>query len=181
MTDPATSTVAPPTLAKQPSTIAASGLPDWEPIAGWQRVDLTKITDTRGNLTFIEGQRHVPFPIRRVYYIYDVPAGAERGGHAHRELNQLIVAAAGSFDLIVDDGSRRERLTLNRPYEGVLLGSMVWREMDNFCSGSVGLVLASIAYDEDDYIRDYDTFATTAAKASADASAATRPVTRKPR
>ena len=166
-----------PTLPAMASPIATPRASTWKPIAGWQRVDLTKITDTRGNLTFIEGERHVPFPIRRVYYIYDVPAGAERGGHAHRQLNQLIVAAAGSFDLIVDDGTRRERLTLNRPYQGVLLGSMVWREMDNFCSGSVGLVLASIAYDEDDYIRDYDVFS----QAATVESTPRVPVTRKPR
>lgn len=118
-------------------------------------VDLPKITDTRGNLTFIEGNRHVPFDIRRVYYLYDVPGGAERGGHAHKELNQLIVAMSGSFDVILDDGREKKRFHLNRSYFGLYVCPMIWREIDNFSSGSVCMVLASNLYDETDYYRDY--------------------------
>ena len=118
-------------------------------------VDLPKITDTRGNLTFIEGNRHVPFDILRVYYLYDVPGGAERGGHAHKELNQLIVAMSGSFDVILDDGREKKRFHLNRSYFGLYVCPMIWREIDNFSSGSVCMVLASNLYDETDYYRDY--------------------------
>jgi dTDP-4-dehydrorhamnose 3,5-epimerase-like enzyme len=121
-------------------------------------IDLPKISDPRGNLTFIEGNRHSPFEIRRVYYLYDVPGGAERGGHAHNELQQLMIAISGSFDVILDDGYARERLHLNRSYFGLYIPPMVWREMDNFSSGSVCLVLASTFYDESDYYWDYDAF-----------------------
>lgn len=121
-------------------------------------IELPKISDPRGNLTFIEGNQHVPFRIERVYYLYDVPAGAERGGHAHRELEQLLLAAAGSFDVVLDDGRRRQRVQLNRPYVGLYVGPMVWRELDNFSSGSVCLVLASRPYDPADYHRDYEQF-----------------------
>ncbi|ANN69084.1 sugar 3,4-ketoisomerase [Bordetella bronchialis] len=121
-------------------------------------VDLTKITDPRGNLTFVEGERHVPFPIRRVYYLYDVPSGEERAGHAHHELQQLIISVAGSFDLIVDDGHERVKISCNRPWQGVLMKSFVWRELNNFSSGAVCLVLASMPYQESDYIRDYQDF-----------------------
>jgi hypothetical protein len=129
-------------------------------IRGCQLIDLPKISDPRGNLTFIESQRHVPFDIARVYYLYDVPGGAERGGHAHKRLQQLIIAMSGSFDIVLDDGQYKERIHLNRPYFGLLIDTMVWRELDNFSSGSVCMVLASIAYDEDDYYRDYDQFKT---------------------
>jgi WxcM-like, C-terminal len=129
-------------------------------IRGCQLIDLPKISDPRGNLTFIESQRHVPFDIARVYYLYDVPGGAERGGHAHKRLQQLIIAMSGSFDIVLDDGQHKERIHLNRPYFGLLIDTMVWRELDNFSSGSVCMVLASIAYDEDDYYRDYDQFKT---------------------
>lgn len=121
-------------------------------------IDLPKIQDARGNLTFIEGQNHVPFDIKRVYYLYDVPGGAERGGHAHIALQQLIIAMSGSFDVILDDGHGKKRVHLNRSYNGLLVGPMIWRELDNFSSGSVCMVLASITYSEDDYIRDYDVF-----------------------
>ena len=121
-------------------------------------IDLPKISDPRGNLTFIEGGRHVPFEIRRVYYLYDVPGGAERGGHAHKELHQLIVAMSGSFDVILDDGRERQRIHLNRSYNGLYVCPMIWRELDNFSSGSVCMVLASNHYDEADYYRDYQEF-----------------------
>ena len=121
-------------------------------------VELPKITDPRGNLTFIEGDRHVPFDIRRVYYLYDVPGGAERGGHAHKGLHQLIVAMSGSFDVLLDDGFEKRRFHLNRSYYGLYVCPMIWRELDNFSSGSVCMVLASNLYDEEDYYRDYDTY-----------------------
>ena len=129
------------------------------PLAGkWRRIDLPVIPDRRGNLTFIEGHRHVPFDIARVYYLYDVPGGAERGGHAHRELTQLIIAAAGSFDVHLDNGKARETAHLARSYYGLLVGPEVWREIDNFSSGAVCLVLASLPYDEADYVRDHTDF-----------------------
>jgi WxcM-like, C-terminal len=119
---------------------------------------LPKIEDVRGNLTFIEDNTHVPFEIKRVYYLYDVPGGESRGGHAHKNLEQFIIAANGSFDVILDDGYNRERFHLNRSYYGLYVPSMIWRELDNFSSGSVCLSLASELYDEDDYIRDYKDF-----------------------
>lgn len=125
---------------------------------GCRIVELPRVTDPRGNLTFIEGGDHVPFAINRVYYLYDVPGGESRGGHAHRALEQLIVAASGSLDVVVDDGSQRERFFLNRSYYGLYIPRLVWRELDNFSSGSVCLVLASEHYDEEDYYRDYDEF-----------------------
>lgn len=121
-------------------------------------IDLPKVNDRRGNLTFIEENRHVPFEIKRVYYLYDVPGGESRGGHAHKRLQQFIIAASGSFDVIVDDGFERKRFHLNRSYYGLYVPSMVWRELNNFSSGSVCLVLASELFDEEDYIRDYKTF-----------------------
>ena len=121
-------------------------------------IDLPKITDSRGNLTFIEGNQHIPFAIERVYYLYDVPGGAERGGHAHKELRQLIIAMSGSFDIVVDDGSEKKRFHLNRSYQGLFVCPMIWREMDNFSSGSVCMVLASNRYDESDYYREYEEF-----------------------
>lgn len=121
-------------------------------------IDLPKIADPRGNLTFIEGGRHVPFDIKRVYYLYDVPGGAERGGHAHKELHQLIIAMSGSFDIVLDDGREKQRFHLNRSYYGLYVGPMIWREMDNFSSGAVALVLASNLYDEADYYRNYAEF-----------------------
>jgi hypothetical protein len=127
-------------------------------IADVRLVDLPKIEDPRGNLTFVEGARHVPFEIRRVYYLYDVPGGAERGGHAHRALEQLIVAMSGSFDVVLDDGRAKHRFHLNRSYYGLYVPRLIWRELDNFSSGSVCLVLASTPYDEADYFRDYDDF-----------------------
>jgi hypothetical protein len=121
-------------------------------------VALPKIQDTRGNLTFVESERHVPFAIKRVYYLYDVPGGSERGGHAHKALHQLIIAMSGSFDVILDDGEQRKRIHLNRSYNSLYVCPMIWRELDNFSSGSVCMVLASNYYDESDYYRDYNEF-----------------------
>lgn len=127
-------------------------------LADCQLIQLPIVHDRRGNLSFIEGNRHVPFAIERVYYLYDVPGGAERGGHAHRGLQQLIVAMSGSFDVILDDGLEKRRFHLNRSYQGLYLCPMIWRELDNFSSGSVCMVLASNRYDESDYYRDYADF-----------------------
>ena len=121
-------------------------------------IELPKITEPRGNLTFIEQHRHIPFAIQRVYYLYDVPGGAERGGHAHRNLHQLIIAMSGSFDVVLDDGVEKKRFHLNRSYNGLYVCPMIWRELDNFSSGSVCMVLASNLYDEADYYRDYEVF-----------------------
>lgn len=121
-------------------------------------IEFPKITEPRGNLTFIEGNRHIPFDIQRVYYLYDVPGGAERGGHAHKGLHQLIIAMSGSFDVLLDDGYERKRFHLNRSYYGLYVCPMIWRELDNFSSGSVCLVLASNLYDEADYYRDYELY-----------------------
>jgi hypothetical protein len=121
-------------------------------------IHLPKIQDPRGNLTFIEGGNHVPFDIARVYYLYDVPGGSERGGHAHKGLHQVIIAMSGSFDVVLDDGDSKKRVHLSRSYYGLYVCPMIWREIDNFSSGSVCMVLASNKYDEDDYYRDYSEF-----------------------
>ena len=121
-------------------------------------VELPKISDPRGNLTYIESGRHVPFDLARVYYLYDVPGGAERGGHAHKGLHQLIIAMSGSFDVVLDDGCEKKRVHLNRSNYGLYVCPMIWRELDNFSSGSVCMVLASNLYDEEDYYRDYDEY-----------------------
>lgn len=121
-------------------------------------VNLPKISDPRGNLTFVESNRHVPFEIKRVYYLYDVPGGAERGGHGHKALHQLIVAISGSFDIHLDDGVSKKTIHMNRSYEGLYVCPMIWREIDNFSSGAVCFVLASDFYDEADYYRDYVNF-----------------------
>jgi dTDP-4-dehydrorhamnose 3,5-epimerase-like enzyme len=126
-------------------------------------IELPVVQNSQGNLTFIEEQRHVPFPIARVYYLYDVPGGAMRGGHAHRALEQLIVAITGSFDVIVDDGTERKTVTLNRSRIGLYMPPMIWRELVNFSSGAVCVSLASAYYDEADYFRDYDEFRAAAA------------------
>ena len=123
-----------------------------------QMIDLPRVNDPRGNLTFVEGGRHVPFEIKRIYYLYDVPGGAARGGHAHKDLQQLIVAMSGSFDVHLDDGRAKKVVHMNRSYNGLFVCPMIWREICNFSSGAVCLVLASIYYDEDDYYRDYAQF-----------------------
>ena len=124
-----------------------------------QMQDLPRVNDPRGNLTFIEANRHIPFDIRRVYYLYDVPGGSERGGHAHKELHQLIIAMSGSFDIHLDDGCKKKTIHMNRSYHGLYVCPMIWREIDNFSSGAVCMVLASENYDELDYYRDYNEFA----------------------
>ena len=121
-------------------------------------IELPRVNDPRGNLTFIEGGRHVPFEIRRVYYLYDVPGGATRAGHGHRRLEQVIIAMSGSFDVTLDDGRERRRFHLNRSYYGLYVAPLMWREIDNFSSGSVCMVLASDYYDEADYFRHYEDF-----------------------
>lgn len=122
-----------------------------------QIIAIPKIEERRGNLSVIENGT-VPFDIKRVYYLYDVPSGAERGGHAHKNLQQFLVALSGSFDVVLNDGKEEKIVTLNKPYEGLLINSGIWRELQNFSSGSVCLVVASEVYIEDDYIRDFDQF-----------------------
>ena len=126
--------------------------------SGPRVITLPRINDPRGNLSFIEGMRHVPFEIRRVFYLYDVPGGETRAGHALRTCQQFIVAIAGAFDVVADDGANRSRHHLNRSYFGLYLPPLIWRELDNFSSGSVCLVLASEPYDEGGYFRDYESF-----------------------
>lgn len=124
----------------------------------WHLIDLPRVPDQRGNLTFVESGRHVPFELKRVYYLYDVPGGAHRGGHAHKDLQQVIIAMSGSFDVVLDNGTETARFSLNRSYFGLYVPRLVWRELENFSSGSVCLVLASEFYDESDYYRDYEEF-----------------------
>ena len=121
-------------------------------------IEIPKITDSRGNLSFIENKSQVPFAIERVYYLYDIPGGAERGGHAHRQLHQLIIAISGSFDIVLRDGINTKKFNLNRPYLGLYICPMIWREINNFSSGSVCLALASRPYEEEDYYRKYNDF-----------------------
>ena len=121
-------------------------------------IDLPKITDPRGNLTVAEQMKNVPFEIKRAYWVYDVPAGECRGGHAHKRLKQFVVALSGSFHVTLDNGYERKTVLLNHPYQGLLIDVNTWRTLDDFSSGAVCLVLASEYYDEDDYIYDYDEF-----------------------
>ena len=115
-------------------------------------------SDRKGNLSVVEIFKDIPFDIKRIYYLYDVPGGEERGAHAHKQLYQLMIAASGSFDVVLDDGSNKRTFTLNRPYQGLIVYPGMWRELKNFSSGSVCLVLASMTYDINDYIRSYSDF-----------------------
>jgi dTDP-4-dehydrorhamnose 3,5-epimerase-like enzyme len=117
-------------------------------------IDIPRIKNPKGNLAVVELDT-IPFPIQRVYYLYDVPAGSKRGGHAHKNLQQLLVPVSGSFDVVLKDGKHVERITLNRPDKGLLIENNIWRELENFTSGAVCMVLASAPYDEADYIRVY--------------------------
>lgn len=121
-------------------------------------IDFDKHHHANGNLTVVENCEQVPFDIKRVFYIYDVPGGEERGGHSHKMLQQVIIAISGAFDVLVDDGNEQNNYTLNRPYQGLLVPPGIWSKQHNFSSGSVCLVLASDHYDEADYVRDYDEF-----------------------
>ncbi len=121
-------------------------------------ISLNKIHKRSGNITVVENLRNIPFEVKRIYYLYDVPGGEERGGHAHKELKQLIVAASGSFDVVLDDGRNKKVVELNRPYFGLYVVPGIWRELINFSSGAICLVLASEKYDKEDYLRDYCNF-----------------------
>ena len=120
-------------------------------------IDIQKIEDRRGNLSVVE-KDCIPFQIKRVYYLYDVPSNANRGGHAHKEQQEFLIALSGSFEVIIDDGKDIQRIILNKPFKGLLIPSGIWRELENFSSGSVCLVLASDTFDENDYIRNYKKF-----------------------
>lgn len=121
-------------------------------------IDLPKIIDPRGNLTVVEGNKHIPFEIRRVFYLYDVPTGADRGAHAHKKLHQFLICLSGSFDVSLDDGLQKQVIHLNRPWQGLYIPPMIWAAEVNFDPGSVCLVLASAQFDESDYFRDYSVF-----------------------
>ena len=123
-----------------------------------KRLDMPRIQDPRGNLSFVESSRHIPFDIKRVFYLYDIPGGASRGGHAHKKLQHVLIALSGSFDVNVDDGVEKKRFTLDRAHTGLYIPPMMWCDIDNFSSGSVCLVLTSDFYDEQDYYREYADF-----------------------
>ncbi len=128
------------------------------PVPDCKIIDLPKISDPRGNLTFVEGQRHVPFDIKRIFYLYDIPTGEARGAHAHKELHQFLICLSGSFDVALDDGRQQKTVHLNRPWQGLHVPPMIWAAELNFDPGSVCLVLASMEFNESDYYRDYDQF-----------------------
>jgi dTDP-4-dehydrorhamnose 3,5-epimerase-like enzyme len=121
-------------------------------------IELPQITDPRGNLSFVEQDNHIPFEIKRTYWLYDVPGGECRGGHAYKENQEFIVALSGSFDVVIDDGNEKNTFTLNRSYYGLYVPKGLWREMENFSTNSLALVLSSTDYNANDYIRDYDVF-----------------------
>ena len=128
---------------------------------GCRIIELPKIVDARGNLSFIESNRHIPFEIQRVFYLYDVPGGETRAGHALKTCAQFLIALSGSFEVVIDDGCHKNEYLLNLPYNGLLIPPLFWRELKKFSSGSVCLVLASQPYDESNYIRDYQEFINT--------------------
>lgn len=122
-------------------------------------IDLPKMDGARqGSLTYVQGEKNIPFNIERIYYLYDVPGGAERAGHAHKKLQQIMISVSGSFDVLLDDGQNKKHVFLSRPYFGLYIPRLVWRELVNFSSGSVCLVLASLPYDKDDYLSEYESF-----------------------
>ena len=121
-------------------------------------IELTKITDPRGNLTFAESIRHIPFEVKRVYWVYDVPSGENRGGHAHKKCREFIIAVSGSFTVTLDNGHNSKTYLLNHPYQGLLVETGTWRTLNDFSSGSVCLVLASDFFEESDYIREYEDY-----------------------
>ncbi len=125
-------------------------------------IDLPRVGDERGFLTFVENGLHLPFDMQRIYYLYEAPKHAKRGGHAHKALKQLMIPISGSFDVLLDDGTNKKQITLNQPYRGLYICPMIWRELDNFSPNAVCLVVASTGYDESDYLRDYKTFLTVA-------------------
>src|ERR1017187_481171 len=145
--------------ATEPGLVDTIDVDPPEIVGGCRIITLPKIADVRGNLSYVEGGRHVPFVIRRAYWIYDVPGGALRGGHAYHKLEEFIIAASGSFDVVVDDGSKREVVQLNRSYFGLYVPPMVWRQIENFSSNSVALILGSLPYSQEDYVCDYEAFA----------------------
>lgn len=128
------------------------------PISDCKVINFPKITDPRGNLTFLEGNRHVPFDIKRIFYLYDIPTGESRGAHAHKELHQLLICLSGSFDVALDDGAEQKTVHLNRPWQGLHIPPMIWAAELNFDPGSVCLVLASMAFNESDYFREYEDY-----------------------
>lgn len=121
-------------------------------------IELPKILDRRGNLSFIEEENHIPFKIERTYWIYDVPGGERRGGHAYKENQELIIALSGSFDVVLDDGKEKKVYSLNRSYYGLYVPNMIWREMENFSTNSLALILSSTSFSEEDYVRNYQEF-----------------------
>ena len=121
-------------------------------------IELPKFLDARGNLSFVEKEKHIPFVIKRTYWLYDVPGGECRGGHAYKENQEFIVALSGSFDVVLDDGLKKKSFTLNRSYYGLYVPKGLWREMENFSTNSLAMVLSSTYYDANDYVRDYDVF-----------------------
>jgi len=123
-------------------------------------INLPKILDERGNLSFFESKKHIPFEINRTYWIYDVPGGQVRGGHAYKELHELIISLSGSFDVVVDDGTEEKTYSLNRSYYGLLIPKLIWRKLENFSTNALCLIASSLPYDEEDYIRDYKLFKT---------------------
>ncbi len=131
-----------------------------EPIrgGGWETIELPTVVDPRGKLTFVEGQRHVPFSIHRVYWIYDVPGGDVREGHAYRTQEELLIAVSGSFDVVLDNGESSEAIQLNRSYYGLYVPAMTWRQLENFSTNGVCLILASLPFAEEEYVRDREAF-----------------------